>query len=52
MKQCLSIEQIILLVAATATLASAASQPNIIFILADDWGIGDVKTYGGERCKN
>lgn len=29
----------------------AADQPNIIFILADDWGTGDVKAYGGERCK-
>ncbi len=27
------------------------SKPNIIFILADDWGLGDVKTYGGDRCK-
>lgn len=25
--------------------------PNIIFILADDWGLGDVKAYGGDRCK-
>lgn len=31
--------------------ASAASRPNIIYILADDWGLGDVKTYGGERCQ-
>ena len=37
---------------ALATLASAGiDRPNIIFILADDWGTGDVKTYGGERCK-
>lgn len=26
-------------------------RPNIIFILADDWGQGDVKTYGGDHCK-
>ena len=26
-------------------------QPNIIVILADDMGLGDVKTYGGDRCK-
>ena len=25
--------------------------PNIIVILADDMGLGDVKTYGGDRCK-
>jgi arylsulfatase A-like enzyme len=31
--------------------SAAASRPNIIYILADDWGLGDVKTYGGERCK-
>ena len=35
-----------------ATEGSASSTPpNIIFILADDWGLGDVKTYGGDRCK-
>jgi arylsulfatase A len=28
-----------------------STPPNIIFILADDWGLGDVKTYGGDRCK-
>ena len=32
------------------TEALAASQPNIVFILADDLGIGDVKCYGKERC--
>ncbi|MEO0444743.1 MAG: arylsulfatase [Verrucomicrobiota bacterium] len=30
--------------------ARAAEKPNIVFIFADDLGIGDVKCYGGERC--
>lgn len=32
-------------------MASTGEKPNIIYILADDLGLGDVKTYGGERCK-
>jgi arylsulfatase A-like enzyme len=26
-------------------------KPNIIYILADDMGLGDVKAYGGDRCR-
>ncbi len=33
--------------------ASAAEQPkpNVVFILADDLGYGDVKCFGGDRCQ-
>lgn len=29
----------------------AAAKPNIVFILADDWGRGDIKAYGGDQCQ-
>ena len=34
-----------------ALTAIAQDKPNIIYILADDWGLGDVKIYGRDRCK-
>lgn len=38
-------------VSSSAVAATKEQRPNIIFILADDWGRGDIKVYGQERCK-
>jgi len=39
------------LILAAFSLASAQERPNIVLVIADDLGIGDVKVYGGDRCK-
>ncbi len=39
------------LVTLPTSFAQAEPRPNVVFILADDLGIGDTKCYGGDRCQ-
>jgi arylsulfatase A-like enzyme len=41
---------LIAVLAASPILANE-NRPNLVFVLADDLGIGDVKCYGGDRCR-
>jgi len=38
------------LCAETACSAEKPGRPNIVFILADDLGYGDIKAFGGDKC--
>jgi len=51
MRQLLKAAAVMGLACGAQAQAAEQSKPNIIYILADDWGLGDVKTYGGDRCK-
>lgn len=41
---------VLTLLVASGLPAAAADRPNIVFILADDLGYGDVQVFGGDLC--
>lgn len=44
-------KQLILTLLCLPWLAAAASKPNVIYILADDLGYGDLSCYGQKKLK-
>ena len=54
MPRCRFLPPLVLLAAFTIAVPAqgqSPSQPNIIFLLADDWGWGDLGSYGNERIR-
>jgi arylsulfatase A-like enzyme len=45
-----AIQSCLVLVVYSAAVHAAQDRPNIVYVMADDMGFGDVKCFGGARC--